>query len=36
MSYSAIQGEDIALMDPSEARQGFRARVRQLMQTRLF
>jgi septum site-determining protein MinD len=31
-----LQGEDIPLMDPSEARKGFRARVRQLMQTRLF
>ena len=30
-----LQGDDIPLMDPSEARQGFRARVRQLMQTRL-
>ena len=31
-----LQGEDIALMDPSEARKGFRDRVRRLMQTRLF
>ncbi|BEV36116.1 septum site-determining protein MinD [Synechococcus sp. M16CYN] len=31
-----LQGEDIVMIDPSESRQGIRARVRQLMQTRLF
>ena len=31
-----LQGEDIALMDPAEARRGLRSRVRQLMQTKIF
>ena len=28
--------EDVPLMDPSEARSGLRAKMRQLMQTRIF
>lgn len=31
-----LQGEDIPLMDPSKARRGLRAKVRQLMQTKIF
>ena len=31
-----LQGEDIPLMDPSQARRGLRARMRKLMQTRIF
>ena len=32
-----LQGEDVALMDPArEGRSGFRAKVRRLMQTKLF
>ena len=31
-----LQGEDIPLMDPSQARLGLRARMRKLMQTRIF
>ena len=31
-----LQGEDIPLMDPSQARVGLRARMRKLMQTRIF
>ena len=31
-----LQGEDVPLMDPSEARSGLRAKMRQLMQTRIF
>ena len=31
-----LQGEDVPLMDPSQARLGLRARMRKLMQTRIF
>jgi septum site-determining protein MinD len=31
-----LQGEDIPLMDPSKARQGLRAKMRRLMQTKIF
>ena len=31
-----LQGEDVPLMDPSEARSGLRVKMRQLMQTRIF
>ena len=31
-----LQGEDIPLMDPSQARRGLRARMRKLIQTRIF
>ena len=31
-----LQGEDIPLMDPAKARRGLRAKVRQLMQTKIF
>ena len=31
-----LQGEDVPLMDPSQARRGLRARMRKLMQTRIF
>ena len=31
-----LQGEEVPLMDPSEARSGLRAKMRQLMQTRIF
>ena len=31
-----LQGEDIPLMDPAKARQGLRAKMRRLMQTKIF
>ena len=31
-----LQGEDIPLMDPAKVRRGLRARMRQLMQTKIF
>ena len=31
-----LQGEEIPLMDPSQARKGLRARMRELMQTKIF
>ena len=31
-----LQGEDIPLMDPAKARQGLRAKMRMLMQTKIF
>ena len=31
-----LQGEDIPLLDPAKARQGLRAKMRRLMQTKIF
>jgi septum site-determining protein MinD len=33
---SRLQGDDIPLMDPAKERRGIRARVRRLMQTKIF